>query len=120
MTSFNDEKKATEKILVVAGGYSFSSEASVELLNLDDLASGWVSGPDLPTGLYLPSMVQVEDGGVVVVGGENSLGQSGSLFKLTPSADEWLELGTELKGTRSRHVSFLIPDELAACHAKDD
>ena len=119
MTFFNQTSQRSEKILVAAGGYSTSSDDSVELLNLDQyeaqMATGWVPGPTLPVASYLSAMIQVEDG-VVLVGGESSLGSSQSLYKLTSTGTHWEPLEVSLKEPRSRHVSFLLPDDLVHCH----
>lgn len=119
MTQFNEDTGETERILVVAGGTDIYSTFlnSVEVLYLDSYmggtSDGWMLGPELPGAAEQATMVEYEDG-VILLGGDKGV-DGYSLYKLTPSSSNWEKLPQKLGSFRRSHVSFLIPDEIANC-----
>jgi hypothetical protein len=61
-------KESQEMSIIVAGGYGYLS--SVEIL--DEGSSKWQTGPELPFGIVYTQMVEYQNGGVVLIGGESS------------------------------------------------
>jgi len=120
MTQVNPDTGATERILVVAGGsvHQFTAISTVELLNLDayeaGTSDGWVAGRSLPKSCEQATMYEDEDG-VVLVGGYNGL-DGHSLYKLTPTSENWELLTPRIEQYRRHHSSVLVPDELVNCH----
>ena len=85
---------------------------------MEDLESGWKTGPSLPDVAHIATMVEFE-GGVVLVGGQGGVGfgvDGRHLYQLTGPDNTWTKLEQTLKERRFGHVSFLIPDELTNCH----
>jgi hypothetical protein len=102
--------------IIVAGGYNGTYMTSVEIL--DDGADEWRNGPDLPKGIYLASMVEDPAGGVILIGGRSNDDQYlQTLFRLSDAGDDakWVEMPQKLKTGRYRHISFLVPDDIATC-----
>jgi hypothetical protein len=89
---------------------------SVEIL--DEGASEWRNGPDLPFGIIDASLVEDSEGGVILVGGESRDDQYlQTLFRLSDAGDQtkWVELPQKLKTGRKAHTAFLVPDQHATC-----
>ena len=85
---------------------------------MEDLESGWKTGPSLPDVAHIATMMEF-DGEVVLVGGQGGVGcgvDGRPLYQLTGPDDTWTKLEQTLKEGRFGHVSFLIPDELTNCH----
>jgi len=110
----NPDTGSLEKVVVAAGGAGGPVLKSVELLFLEDINSGWVAGPDLPKEASSATMVEFQDG-VILVGGSGNVGGQ-NLYQLTSPTGTWTEMKQALKVERSLHVSFLVPDELVNCH----
>ena len=108
-----------ENVVVVAGGGDNSSVplTSVELLHLEnfqDLDLYWEEGPSLPKTVLGATMVEFENS-VILIGGEGEV-DGFHLYQLNSPGGPWLEMKQTLKEARSRHVSFLVPDDLVNCH----
>ena len=98
------------------GGSGYGKLASVEIL--DEGASEWRNGTDLPFGISDAALVEDPAGGVILVGGfsqNDSFLQT--LFRLSDAGDdaEWVEMPQKLKIGRHEHTSFLVPDDIASC-----
>jgi hypothetical protein len=105
--------------IIVVGGWNhrnFEKLESVEIL--DEGASEWRNGPDLPFGISHASLVEDPSGGVVLVGG-NSFDNRHlkTLFSLSDAGDDakWIEMPQKLKIGRYDHTAFLVPDDVATC-----
>ena len=107
--------RSQEKSVIVAGGFDFSCcMTSVEIL--DEGATEWRQGPDLPIGIQYSQMVEDSTGGVVLVGGyshENLY--LDTLFQLKHGEAEWIEIPQRLNLGRFGHTAFLVPDSITDC-----
>ena len=112
----NLETGIPEKVVVVAGGADQSSSRlnSVELLFLDDVLSGWTTGPNLPKTAEASTMVEFQDG-VILIGGLGEV-DGNHMYQLSSPTGTWTEMNQTLKQKRYWHVSFLVPDEMVSCH----
>jgi len=115
---YNPDTDQNEKVIVVAGGSNdLHYMSSTELLFLSEFETsqqGWVRGPNLPNTANIPTMVEYKNS-VILVGGE--IGVDGQhLYQLSSPAGPWVEMKQTLKEKRSRHVSFLVPDEIVNCY----
>jgi hypothetical protein len=81
------------------------------LNEFEESSAGWVMGPGLPRTIIQSTMNEFENG-VLLIGGENQV----DLYQLTSPNGTWTKMKQTLKEARGRHVSFLVPDELANCH----
>jgi hypothetical protein len=110
----NPETGNMEKVVVAAGGAGGGVLKSVELLFLEDINSGWVAGPELPKEVSSATMVEFQDG-VILVGGSGNVGGQ-NLYQLASPTGAWTMMNQTMKEERSLHVAFLVPDELVNCH----
>lgn len=115
------DKNSSEFSLIVAGGYAGKSLKSTEIL--DDITGYWRKGPDLPTELFNPQIVEDSEGGVIIIGGERILGDGtwiklDTLFHLPNVGQDaaWVELPQKLKTARARFIAFMVPDGIADCN----
>ena len=115
----NQNTGEVEKVVVVAGGDDQDQHHNTtELLFWNNLDQGWVMGPSLPYGIAGSSMVEYQDG-VILIGGDDGLqfdAKSNLLFQLSSPFGTWFQMRQTLKVPRSYHVSFLVPDELVVCN----
>ena len=84
---------------------------------MDEGASEWRNGPDLPFGISHASLVEDPSGGVILVGGRSDNNDYlKTLFKLSDAGGDakWVEMPQKLKVGRSVHTSFLVPDTLCS------
>jgi hypothetical protein len=107
--------------IIVVGGYNGTFMTSVEIL--DESSNEWRIGPDLPKGIFLSTLVEDHAGGVILVGG-NSLSDAylQTLYRLSDAGDDssWIEMPQKLKMGRLWHTSFLVPDDIVSCSAKQE
>ena len=119
MKMLNQNTGEVEKVVVVAGGDNQDQHHNTtELLFWNNLDQGWVMGPSLPYGIAGSSMVEYQDG-VILIGGDDVLqfdAKSNLLFQLSSPFGTWFQMRQTLKVPRSYHVSFLVPDELVVCN----
>ena len=106
-------------VIVAAGGYSGTRLSSSEVLDLN--TGKWKPGPELPFGIGCAPLVEDAGGGVILVGGEAEVAgfqRLDKLFRLPHAGDgsKWTELPQKLKTGRSRHIAFLVPDNLTNCN----
>ena len=111
-----DSSSLKFSIIVVGGNNSRSYMSSVEIL--DEGASEWRNGPDLPFGISNPALIEDPTGGVILVGGQSENNSAlQTLFRLPGAGDDakWIEMPQKLKIGRNRLTSFLVPDDVASC-----
>ena len=112
----NESSQKLERTVLVAGGYYGAALTSVELLHLTSLDANltWVWGSDLPKGSQFSAMVEYQNS-VILVGGEGGIdGQE--MYQLSSPDGPWVEMQQTLKEGRTKHVAFLIPDQIVDCH----
>ena len=103
-------------VIVAAGWDGANYLSSSEVLDLE--TGKWRPGPELPILTRCSPMVEDEEGGVILVGGESKVEKTTKLFRLPHAGDgsKWTELPQKLKTGRSRHVAMLLPDNLVSCN----
>jgi hypothetical protein len=109
-------KSLPEFSIIVAGGVDTNLLSSVEIL--DDGASLWRAGPDLPVGIRGAAMVEDPLGGVILIGGESSANKFlDSLYRLSHAGDEagWIRLSQKLSTGRHSHTAIMVPDSIVDC-----
>jgi hypothetical protein len=103
--------------IIVAGGYDDSSYlSSVEIL--DEGSKEWQTGPELPFGIRDAQMVEDQNGGVILIGGESSsVGNFDTLYQLPHGGQDafWTKMEQKMKTGRSEHTAFLVPDNIVDC-----
>jgi hypothetical protein len=105
----NSEKYST----IIAGGIApLYRSALVEIL--DDGATNWRSGPNLPKATMTAPMVDDQRGGVLYVGGDIG-GFTNVIYRLRHAAANWEVVPSKIAIPRSWHSAFLVPDELTNC-----
>ena len=103
---------SSEKSIIVVGGNIGNSLTalltSVEIL--DEGASKWRTGPELPKAICCGALVEHPDGGVVLIGGKSGTSSYlDSLYYLAHSGAAWELLPQKLKIARGQHTAFLVP-----------
>ncbi len=110
-------KESQEMSIIVAGGYDGSSLlSSVEILGED--SNEWQTGPKLPFGIDGSQMVEDQNGGVVLIGGESpSVVNLDTLFQLPHGGQDavWTKMEQKMKTGRQWHSAFLVPDNSVNC-----
>ncbi len=102
--------------IIVAGGLAENILSSVEIL--DEGSNEWQSGPRLPFGIFWSQMIEDQNGGVVLVGGQSlSNPYQDSIYQLPHGGQDavWTEMEQKLKTGKSYHTAFLVPDNLVEC-----
>jgi hypothetical protein len=102
--------------VIVAGGYDGSYLPSVEIL--DEGSNEWHTGPDLPFGIYISQIVEDQNGGVVLIGGESSsVDNLDTLYQLPHGGQDavWTKMEQKMKVGRNRHTAFLVHDNIVDC-----
>jgi hypothetical protein len=111
-------KESQEMSIIVAGGSDrdFSYLSSVEILH--EGSNEWQFGPELPFGITNSQMVEAQNGGVVLIGGESSsVDNLDTLYQL-PNAgwdSVWTKMQQKLKTGRRHLMAFLVPDNIVEC-----
>ena len=109
-------KESQEMSIIVADGYDGSYLSSVEILDED--SNEWQAGPELPFGIWRSQMVEDQNGGVVLIGGQLSLGDIlDTLYQLPHGGQDavWTKMEQKMKTVRREHTAFLIPDNIVDC-----
>ncbi len=110
-------KESQEMSIIVAGGYNGSSYlSSVEIL--DESSIEWQTGPELPFGIIKSQMVEDQNGGVVLIGGESSsVSNLDTLYQLPHGGQDavWTKMEEKMITGRYTHTAFLIPDNIVDC-----
>jgi len=111
-------KESQEMSIIVAGGYDdgFSYLSSVEIL--DEGYNEWRTGPELPFGIFGSQIIEDQNGGLVLIGGQSpSVSKLGTLYQLPHGGQDavWTKKEQMMKTRRYFHTAFLIPDNIANC-----
>ena len=110
-------KESQEMSIIVAGGYGgFSYLSSVEIL--DEGSNEWQTGPELPFGIDDSQMVEDQNGGVVLIGGESSsVSNLDTLYQLPHIGQDavWTKMEQKMQTGRSYHTAFMVPDNIVDC-----
>ncbi len=110
-------KESQEMSIIVAGGSDGSSRlSSVEIL--DEGSNEWQTGPELPFGIDESQMVEDQNGGVVLIGGQISLFVNlDTLYQLPHGGQDavWTKMEQKLKTGRREHTAILVPDNIVEC-----
>ncbi len=111
-------KESQEMSIIVAGGYAGGSSilSSVEIL--DEGSNEWQTGPELPFKIYRSHMVEDQNGGVVMIGGESSsVANLDTLYQLPHGGQDavWTKMEQKMDTGRSDHTAFLVPDNIVDC-----
>ncbi len=107
-------KTSFEFSVIVVGGDNGTLMTSTEIL--DNKASIWQTGPDLPFGIDVAELIEDSLGGVVLIGGRSETDlYVDSLFRLDNAGAHWEKLPQKLSSGRQWHAAFLIPDHLTNC-----
>jgi hypothetical protein len=103
--------------IIAAGGYDGSSRlSSVEIL--DEGSNEWQTGPELPFGIWRSQMVEDQNGGVVLIGGDSySVANLDTLYQLPHGGQDavWTKMEQKMKTGRAWHTAFLVPDNTVEC-----
>ena len=100
--------------IAVAGLGFYSSTTEV----LDDSATSWRLGPELPTSYYDHSLVQDPKGGVILLGGKKGANiVTNQIYKLNDAGptSNWELLGQTLKVANYNFVAFSFLDSTINC-----
>ncbi len=109
-------KQSQEMSIIAAGGWDFSYLSSYEIL--DEGSNEWQTGPELPFGIRDAQMVEDQNGGVVLIGGESSsFVNLDTLFHLPHGGQDavWTKMEQKMKSGRQFHTAFLVPDSSVDC-----
>jgi hypothetical protein len=103
-------------IIVAGGKYGQSYLSSVEILNIG--SNEWQTGPELPLGIYSSQIVEDQNGGVVLIGGESStVDNLDTLYQLPHGGQDavWTKMEQKMQTGRWQHTAFLVPDRIVDC-----
>jgi hypothetical protein len=102
-------------IIVAGGWYGSSYLSSVEIL--DEGSNEWQTGPELPFGITGSQMVEDQNGGVVLIGGQSSSLSLVTLYQLPHGGQDavWTKMEQKMKTARSEHTAFLVHDNTVEC-----
>jgi hypothetical protein len=111
-------KESQEMSIIVAGGSDglFSYLSSVEIL--DEGCNEWQTGPELPFEIEDSQMVEDQNGGVVLIGGQSpSFGNLDTLYQLSHGGQDavWTKMEQKMKTGRHGHTAFMVPDNTVDC-----
>jgi hypothetical protein len=111
-------KESQEMSIIVAGGfYGGSYLSSVEIL--DEGSNEWQTGPELPFAIDDSQMVEDQNGGIVLIGGDSSssVGSLDTLYQLPHGGQDavWTKMEQKMKIGRFDHTAFLVPDNIVDC-----
>jgi hypothetical protein len=102
--------------IIVAGGYDDYLLSSVEILH--EGSNEWQTGPELPFAINESQMVEDQNGGVVLIGGQtSSVSNLDTLYQLPHGGQDivWTKMEQNLKTGRNQHTAFFIPDNIFDC-----
>jgi hypothetical protein len=103
-------KESQEMSIIVAGGYAGGYLSSVEIL--DEGSNNWQTGPELPFGIFGSQIVEDQNGGVVLIGGQSpSVSKLGTLYQLAHGGQDavWTKMEQKMKTGKFAHTAFLVP-----------
>ncbi len=109
-------KESQEMSIIAAGGIKSSFLSSVEILH--EGSNEWQMGPELPFGIRYSQMVEDQNGGVILIGGESSsVDNLDTLYQLPHGGQEavWTKMEQKMQTGRRLHTAFLVPDNIVDC-----
>ena len=113
------DSKSQKMSIVVAGGYVLSGDGHLPSVEILDVGSNeWKTGPELPFSSYDSQMVEDQNGGVVLIGGQSqSIVYLDTLFHLPHGGQDavWTKMEQKMEAERWFHTAFLVPDNLVDC-----
>ena len=89
---------------------------TVEVFNLE--TKKWTQIDDLPRPISGSSMIKDDNGGILIVGGDDTgtwAGAISDIFYLSDKDSSWQHLFKSLDEPTSHHVGMLVPDHLIEC-----
>ncbi len=111
------DKESQEMSTIVAGGFNLSYYlSSVEIL--DEGSNEWKTGTELPFGIDVSQMVEDQNGGVILVGGQSPLIENlDTLYQLPHGGGDavWTKMEQKLNTGRFSHTAILVPDNVVDC-----
>ncbi len=90
--------------------------SSVEILH--EGSNEWQTGPELPFVISFAQMVEDQNGGVVLIGGDSSSEDIlDTLYQLSHGGHDavWTKMVQKIKTGRYWHTAFLVPDNIVDC-----
>ena len=105
-----------EMSIIVAGGVGENILSSVEIL--DEGSNEWQRGPHLAFGISWSQMIEDQNGGVVLIGGQSSSVYNLDTFYQLPHGGQdavWTKMEEKMITGRYAHTAFLIPDNIVDC-----
>ena len=110
-------KDSQQMSIIVAGGWDGGSYlSSVEILG--EGSNEWQTGPELPFGIRLSQIVEDQNGGVILIGGDSSsIGTLDTLYQLPHVGQDaaWTKMEQKINTGKKRHTAFLVPDNIVEC-----
>ncbi len=109
-------KESQEMSIIVAGGYYGGYFSSVEIL--DEGSNEWQTGSELPIGIMWSQMVEHQNGGVVLIGGQSSsVSILDTLYQLPHGGQDavWTKMEQKMKTGKYNHVAYMVPDNTVDC-----
>ena len=111
------DKDSNEFTGITVGGIEFASGRFLRGVEvLDD--GHWKPGPDFPVEITCAALVEIPNGGILIIGGElNWMERYDTIFRLDHGGKsaQWYALQQKLSHPNSMFTAFLIPDYLANC-----
>jgi hypothetical protein len=110
--------ESQEMSIIVAGGDDGGSSylSSVEIL--DEGSNEWQTGPELLIVITKSQMVEHQNGGVVLIGGQSSFDDKlDTLYQLPHGGQDavWIKMEQKMQTVRSSHTAILVPDNIVDC-----
>ena len=90
--------------------------SSVEILH--EGSNEWQTGPELPFVISFAQMVEDQNGGVVLIGGDSSsVDKLDTLYQLPNGGQDavWTKMEQKMKTGRGYHTAFMVPDSSVDC-----
>ncbi len=112
------DKTSQEMSIIVASGNNGSAYlSSVEILI--EGSKEWETGPELPFGIWAAQMVEDQNGGVVLIGGQSSSSLfHDTLYQLPNGGQDavWTKMEQRMKLRRYKHTAIMVPDNIVDCY----
>jgi hypothetical protein len=115
------DKNSQEMSIIVAGGLDADNVSYLSSEILDEDSNEWRTGPELPFQVCCSRMVENQTGGVILIGGQKSLGDTSvnldTLYQLPHGGEDavWTKMEQKLKFERFWHTAFFVPDNVVDC-----
>jgi hypothetical protein len=115
--NIRSNKVGEEMSIIVAGSVDPSTMSTVEIL--DEGSNAWKTGPELPFGIWRPQMIEDQNKGVVLIGGQSSSGTFlDTLYQLPNGGQDavWTKMEQKMKIGRWIHTAIMVPDSIVDCY----